>query len=144
MAGNLQGRGLTAVRICLGVFFLAEAVGKAGWLLDSSALVKQLTGWLATAGSYNRWYLEQVCLPGAAIFARMVLVGETATALALILGAYTRSAAALALLMVLNFHVASGTVFKLSFLNSGYGLPVVGGLLALAIGGASLPWSLKR
>ena len=144
MVTNSQGRGLALLRIFLGVFFLFEAIGKAGWLLDSTPLVKQLTGWLEGAGPYNRWYLETVCLPGAAVFARVVLFGEASTAVALILGAYTRVAAVLALLMVLNFHVASGAIFTMSFLSSGYGLPVVGGLLALAIGASALPWSLKK
>ncbi len=144
MAVNTQGRGLALLRIFLGVFFLFEAINKAGWLLDSAPLVKQLSGWLENAGPWNRWYLETVCLPYAAIFARVVLVGEAAAAVALILGAYTRVAAILAVLMVLNFHFASGAIFKIQFLSNGYGLPVVGGLLALVVGGTALPWSLKR
>ena len=45
--------------------------------------------------------------------------------------------------MALNFQIASGAVFKYSFLTSGYGLPVLGGTLALAIGGVRLPWSIR-
>ena len=52
--------------------------------------------------------------------------------------------AALALLMVINFHVASSAIFRYSFLINGYGLPVLGSLAALAIGGSRLPWSLRR
>lgn len=43
--------------------------------------------------------------------------------------------------MTLNFHVASGAIFVLGFFTNGYGLPVVGALLALAVGGAGLSWS---
>lgn len=144
MAGsNAQARGLAVLRICLGVFFLFEAVGKSSWLMDSAPLVKQLTGWLQNATPMNRWYLETICLPGAVVFARMVLFGEAATALALVLGVYTRPAALIAILMVLNFHVASGVIFNYAYLTNGYGLPVLGGLLALAIGGASLPLSVR-
>jgi hypothetical protein len=37
--------------------------------------------------------------------------------------------------MALNFQIASGAVFRYSFLTSGYGLPVLGSTLALALGG---------
>jgi len=144
MAASAHGRGLSILRICLGVFLMFEAIGKVGWLMDAAALTRQLGGWLESAGPWNRWYLEHVCLPGAAVFARVVPIGEASAAIALLLGAYVRPAAALALLMVLNFHFASGAIFRYSFLTNGYGLPVVGGLLALAIGGSSLPFGLKK
>ena len=141
---NAHAKGLTALRILLGVFFLFEGIGKAQWLRDATPLVNQLTGYLAGANSWNRWYLEFVCLPGAAVFARLVLFGELSTGVALIAGAYTRLAAVLALLMVLNIHFASGAIFQYRFLTNGYGLPVLGGLLALVIGGAALPLSVKK
>jgi uncharacterized membrane protein YphA (DoxX/SURF4 family) len=144
MAASGHGRGLSILRIFLGVFFLFEAIGKIGWFADSAALTRQLSGWLETAGPWNRWYLEHVCLPGAAVLARVVPIGEASAAAALLLGAYVRPAAVLALVMVLNFHFASGAMFRYSFLTNGYGLPVIGGLLALAIGGSSLPFSLKK
>jgi hypothetical protein len=37
--------------------------------------------------------------------------------------------------MALNFQIASGALFKYSFLTSGYGLPVLGSTLALALAG---------
>lgn len=144
MAANNQARGLTALRLCLGVFFLFEGIGKIGWLMDPSPLTAQLTGYLQSATQWNRAYLETVCIPGAAVFARLVLFGELATGTSLILGAYARYAAIAALLMVLNIHFASGAIFQYRFLTNGFGLPVLGGLLALAIGGAALPLSLKR
>jgi uncharacterized membrane protein YphA (DoxX/SURF4 family) len=144
MAANTQARGLTALRLLLGVFFLFEGLGKIGWLMDPSPLTAQLTGYLQTANQWNRAYLETVCIPGAAVFARLVLFGELATGTALILGAYARYAAIAAFLMVLNIHFASGALFQYRFLTNGFGLPVLGGLLALAIGGAALPLSVKK
>jgi len=144
MAANNQARGLTALRLFLGVFFLFEGIGKIGWLMDPSPLTTQLTGYLESANQWNRGYLEAVCIPGAAVFARLVLFGELATGVSLILGAYARYAAVAAFLMVLNIHFASGLLFEYRFLTNGYGLPVLGGLLALAIGGAVLPLSVKR
>ena len=49
----------------------------------------------------------------------------------------------MAFFMALNFQIASGEVFKYRFLISGYGFPVLGSTLGLAIGGVRLPWSLR-
>ena len=144
MAATSQARGLTVLRLCLGVFFLLQGISKIGWLMDPSPLTAQLTSYLETANTWNRPYLEKVCIPGAAVFARLVLLGELATGVSLLLGAYAPYAALAAFLMVLNIHFASGLLFEYRFLTNGYGLPVLGGLLALAIGGAALPLSVKR
>ena len=45
--------------------------------------------------------------------------------------------------MALNFQFASGALLKYSFLTSGYGLPVLGTTLGLAIGGVRLPWGIR-
>ena len=45
--------------------------------------------------------------------------------------------------MVPNFHFACGVLFHYSDLTNGYGLPVLGGLLALALGGDRLPFSVS-
>lgn len=144
MALDRTGLGLAIIRITLGVFFLFEGFGKLGWFVDSQPLVRQLTGWQENAVPAARWYLETVAIPGTPIFARLVPLGELSTALAFILGVWTRPAAALAFLMVLNFHVASSRIFAYSFLTFGYGLPVLGPLVGLALGGGRLPLSLKR
>jgi len=141
---NAHALGLTALRIFLGVFFLFMSLSKIAWLTDSTILTGQLTGWMNEAGSFSRWYLQTFCLPGASVFARIVPLAEMSTGLALIFGIYTRVAATLGLLMILNFHIASGVIFRYAYLTNGYGLPVVGGLLALALGGSNLPASVKR
>ena len=71
-------------------------------------------------------------------------LAELAAGVALIADAWTRTAALLAFLMVLNFHVASGALFKYAFLTNGYGLPVLAATLGLAVGGVRLPFSLRR
>jgi thiosulfate dehydrogenase [quinone] large subunit len=138
------GWGLTALRLCLGVFFLLMGVGKLGWLASSDALRGQLSGWVESAPAISRAYLQTVAIPGVEVFARLVPLGELAVGVAFLLGGYTRLAATLGLLMILNFHFASGIVFTYGYLTNGYGLPVIGGLLALALGGASLPLSLRK
>ncbi len=138
------GWGLVALRICLGVFFLFMGIGKLGWAADAGPLTAKLNGWLEHAHPWSRWYIDAVALPAVPIFARVVLVAELATGVALITGFWTRLAAALAVLMVLNFHFASSAMLAYGFLTNGYGLPVLGGLLALAIGAKGLPWSVRE
>jgi uncharacterized membrane protein YphA (DoxX/SURF4 family) len=142
--GKGQAWGLTALRLCLGVFFLFEAISKLGWFTSSAVLRSRLTEWAETVPAISRAYITNICLPGAEVFARIVPLGEFSVALAFLLGGYTRLAAILALLMVLNFHFASGVMFEYSYLTNGYGPPVLGGLLALAIGGTALPLSVRR
>ncbi len=140
-----ESTALTLIRIGLGVFFLLECYQKMGWLMDSSELLTRLTQWAASATPANRWYLEQVTIPGAPIFARLVMLGELSTGVALVFGVWTRLAATLALLMVLNFHYASGQMFSgLSFFTNGYVLPVLVPLFALALGGGRLPLSMRK
>jgi len=143
MAVNKQAAGLTALRIGLGVFFVFEGIAKLGWVVDSGTLTRQLQEWLQNAPAWSRWYLQTVAIPGAAIFARAVSLGELSLGLGLLAGVWIRLAALLGFLMVLNFHFASGRMFHYAFLTNAAGLPILGGLLALAIGGSKLPWSLR-
>jgi thiosulfate dehydrogenase [quinone] large subunit len=143
MAANREATGLVTLRLFLGVFFLFEGLGKLRWLLNSEQLAKTLSDWASNANSWNAWYLHHVALPYVAIFARLVVLGELCCGLALIVGLFTRWAALLAFLMVLNFHFASGALFGVNFLTNGYGLPVLGALLALAIGAGRLPYSVR-
>ena len=82
-----------------------------------------------------------LCTP---LFARVVPIAEMAAGVALICGFEVRLTAAAALAMVLNFHFASDVLFHYAYLTNGYGPPVVGGLLALAMGGVRLPLSVSK
>jgi uncharacterized membrane protein YphA (DoxX/SURF4 family) len=129
----------------LGIFFLGMSSTKFGWFLDSSILLNKFQMiFLPKAPPIVRWYLETVCIPGTPLFARLVPLGEIAAGLALIAGFWTRMAATVAFLMVLNFHFATSAFWSIDFLRDGTGLPVLGGLLALAINGARLPFSASR
>ena len=112
--------------------------------MDSSLLVRRLQEWRESAQPMVRWYLDTIAIPGAPVFARLVLVGELAAGAALLCGIKVRWAASVALLMVLNFHFASDVLFNYSYLTNAYGPPVLGGLLALAIGGTRLPFTLSK
>lgn len=135
---------LRLLALFLGVFLFAQGMGKVAWLTDSGPLAGALQGWLAAAPPISRWYLETFAIPGVPMFARLVPLGEMGAGLALVAGFWTRLAASAAFLMVLNFHVASGAILQYGFLTNGFGLPVLGGLLALAVGGGRLPLSLRN
>ena len=143
-ASGPAGTGLRLLSMFLGVLFIFEGLGKIGWLTDSGPLSGAFQGWLKDAPSTSRWYLETFAIPGVPMFARLVPLGELLGGAALLAGFWTRIAALAAFLMVLNFHVASGAIFRYGFLTNGFGLPVLGGLLALAIGGSRLPWSIRN
>jgi uncharacterized membrane protein YphA (DoxX/SURF4 family) len=145
MAIDRQGTGLALLRICIGVFFLFEGIGKIRWLTDTSQLAGQLAGWsqATAAGSWSHAYLERVALPYATIFARLVPLGEITSGAALIAGVWTPLFAFVAFFMAFNFQFASGALFKYSALTSGYALPVLGATLALVVGGVRLPWSIR-
>jgi uncharacterized membrane protein YphA (DoxX/SURF4 family) len=136
--------GLRVLSIALGVFLICMGLDKVAWLMDSGLLVSRLHEWRESAPPMVRWYLDTVAIPGAPVFARLVLVGELAAGTALVCGINVRLAASVSLLMVLNFHFASDLLFHYSYLTNAYGPPVLGGLLALAIGGTKLPFTLSR
>ena len=136
--------GLRVLSVFMGAFLVSMGYGKLGWLTDSSILVAELRNWWGSAPALSRWYIDTVAIPGAPVFARLVLFGELASGAALLAGFRVRLAAGVALLMVLNFHATMGVLFQWAYLTNGYGLPVVGGLAALAIGARRLPFSVSR
>jgi uncharacterized membrane protein YphA (DoxX/SURF4 family) len=73
-----------------------------------------------------------------------VLLAELSAGAALVAGVKVRLAAALSLVMVLNFHFAADVLLHYSYLSNAYGPPVLGGLLALVVGGERLPLSVSK
>jgi uncharacterized membrane protein YphA (DoxX/SURF4 family) len=136
--------GLRLLAIMVGVFFLSMGLNKLSWFGDSDILAGKFQIFLKGAPPATRWYIETIATPAAPLFARLVPIAELSAAVALILGFWTRLAAALALLMVLNFHIATGEIFTRAFLLDGAGPPLIGALLALTIGGGKLPFSVSR
>ena len=138
-----QAAGLMLVRITAGIFVFFMGVGKVRWLLDSTPLANQLSIWSAQATPLSRWYLERI-LPGTPVFARLVPLGEIAGGLALVMGFWTRLVAGAMFLMILNFQVAAGAMFTYAYLTDANGLPLLGSLLGLVLGGGRLPLSIKK
>lgn len=143
MVGS-NAAGLRVLSLTSGVFLVFMGIDKIDWLSDVGPLNRLFYEWLETAPPANRWYLETLAIPGAPVFARLVPLAELTAGAALISGFRVRLVAAAALFMVLNFHFASDVLFHYSYLINPYGPPVLGGLLALAIGGTRLPFSVSK
>ena len=145
MAIDRQGTGLAILRICVGIFFIFEGIGKIRWFTDTSLLASQLAGWAQAvpAGSWSHMYLDRVAMPYASLFARLVPLGEMASGVAMVAGVWTPLFAFVAFFMALNFQFASGALFHYAALTNPYALPVLGATLALAVGGVRLPWSIR-
>ena len=135
---------LRVLSVVMGVFLLFMGLEKIDWLMDSTILARRLQQWHGYVRPLARWYLDQIAIPGAPVFARVVVLAELSAGTALILGIRMRLAASLSLLMVINFHIASDDIFKYGYLSNAYGPPVLGSLLALAIAGARLPFSVSK
>lgn len=135
---------LRVLSIAMGVFLIFMGLDKIGWLMDAGILTRRLQEWRGMVRPFARWYLDTIAIPGAPVFARVVLLAELSAGTALVLGIQVRLAAALALLMVINFHVAADVMFRYSYLTNAFGPPVLGSLLALAIGGLKLPFGVSR
>jgi uncharacterized membrane protein YphA (DoxX/SURF4 family) len=134
MSRNASQTALTVLRVAIGIFLIFKGVGKLAWFADASLLATRLNTWLQDATVLNEWYLNAV-IPAVPLLARLVPFGELGGGLALVCGVWTRQVAALAFFMVLNFHVATAAIFEYAFLGDGQGLPLLGGLVALAIAG---------
>lgn len=143
-SGGACALGLRIVAVALGLFFVFNGIDKLAWFADSGILAARLRGWLEQAAPSTRWYIETVAVPGVPLFARLIPLAELSAGAALIVGFWTRLAASVALLMVANFHLARGFIHDPEFLIDGTGFPVLGALLALAVGGSNLPLSVSR
>jgi uncharacterized membrane protein YphA (DoxX/SURF4 family) len=141
---NPHAVALRILSLAMGLFLLFMGLDKIDWFMDGSILTQQLQQWRGMARPFARWYIDTICLPGAPVFARVVPTAELAAGAALIFGVRVRLAGALAMLMVINVHVAADVMFRYEYLWNAYGPPVLGALLALAIGGTRLPFSVSR
>jgi uncharacterized membrane protein YphA (DoxX/SURF4 family) len=112
-------------------------------MTNPGLLANALHKWADAGVPIGKWYVETLLLPGVPVFARLVFLGEVGAGLAFLFGVWVRPAAILTFLMVLNIHVAHSSIFQFGFLSKGDGLPILGGLLALAIAGNNLPLSLS-
>ena len=142
-SGRPQLIALLLLRVALGVFMFFFGLQRASWLLDATPLVTQLAAWLPDAPPASRWYLERM-IPGAPVFARLVPLGTMMSGIALALGLWTRFAAAISLVLVLSLQLGAGSMFRYAYLTDANGLPLIGGLIALIVGGERGKENRKR
>jgi putative oxidoreductase len=112
---------LGLLRIATGISLLGPGLQKLGWFAHP-ALEPILANWAQHApnGLVVR-YLHLVA-PHHAALARVAAVGELSLGTLLVLGFFTPVAAILALVMVAQFHLASGAMFQPSYLTGQNGL----------------------
>ena len=142
-SATAQGLGLMLIRITAGIYLFSMGISKVRWLLDSTPLANQLSVWSAQATPLSQWYLERL-LPGTPVFARLVPLAEMAGGLALAVGFWTRLVAGAMFLMILNYQLAAGAMFSSAYLTNANGLPLLGSLLGLVLGGGRLPLSARK
>ncbi|HZU05966.1 MAG TPA: DoxX family protein [Chloroflexota bacterium] len=103
---------LALIRITLGLCFLTNVVNQIGqgYLTSGEPLTRYLEGLLREpfTDPLYRSFLQGVVLPNAALFAQLVVWGELAVGVLLVLGLATRLAAAGAVFLGLNYWLAVG------------------------------------
>lgn len=146
-------RALAATRMVMGAWFAKGVVTKLGLTLlggfvpvpSASArwhgVMPKLLGKYVTTTPVT-WYhdfVTGVVLPHAALFAQLTAFGEAAVGIGLLFGLATPVAAAVGLLLVLNYGMAT---MGAGSSNVGFHLMLATGMLAVLFGGAWRVWSL--
>jgi uncharacterized membrane protein YphA (DoxX/SURF4 family) len=120
------------LRLAVGIFFLTEALQKTGWLSSAEPLLGSLNNYLKRGvHEISQWYLNTVAIPYAEVWARMMFFGELLIGISLIIGLWTRVSLPIAILMVLSFHLANGTLLSWAFFSSAYALLLLSCLVIL-------------
>lgn len=101
---------LAGLRIYLGLIFAIAVYPK---LLMGPAFAGTLNGFLTrmalqNAQPFYQRFLEVIVLPRVSTFAMLIIVAETAVAIALVSGTATRLGAVIAMLLVTNYMFAKG------------------------------------
>jgi uncharacterized membrane protein YphA (DoxX/SURF4 family) len=112
---------LALLRVAAGISLIGPGLHKLSWFLKP-ALEPQLASWVASAPHPLVASYLHLLIPHAGWLARVVAVGELGLGALLVFGLLTPLAAALAFLMVLNFHFASGAMLSLDYLTGQDGL----------------------
>ena len=103
---------LVILRVGLGYWFLKAGYAKFPTMLESGKLASQLNAWAQKMPSdWYPWYkhiLTYNIIPHTDLFVYLVVFGEIIVGIALIIGLMTRPALLAAIIMNINYHLASG------------------------------------
>jgi thiosulfate dehydrogenase [quinone] large subunit len=92
----------------------------------------------------TQWYLTSVAVPGVETWARLIPMGEMAIGVALILGLLTLPTLIVSSLLVINYQIATGTLFSPAFFFSPYALLLLSTILILMFSKAGDRFSLDK
>jgi uncharacterized membrane protein YphA (DoxX/SURF4 family) len=124
---------LGVLRICVGLFFVSMGLDKIEWLHDAQPLIEDLNRFLRRSSGIQSWYLEHVAIPYAAVWARLIFLGETLIGISLLLGLLTQLSSGVGIFMVGNFHLANGRIPTPSFFQDAYAIVLLACLTVILL-----------
>ena len=111
---TIPGYLLTILRIYLGVILLATVTGKLLASIPFSAEMLDFLNFEIRAGRPLHFYtslLQSSVIPHAKLFSYIIMTAEAIAGLGLLLGAFTRLSALIAMVLFLNYMLAKGRLF---------------------------------
>ena len=121
------------LRLVLGALFLHLGIEKIydGWLTSDKDLLDSLFNYHQRAGLTQLVYLDNVAVPYAYLWAKLIAIGETSIGVSLLLGLLTRYTCCVGIFMVLNFHAANGNLYSLNFFGSPWAALIIASFVIL-------------
>ena len=120
-------------RIAIGLFFLAQGLNKLDWYSSSELLRTSLDRYAQNPPALTSFYQTHVAYPGIEAWSRMIPTGEMLIGVALLLGLLTQPTLIIAMVMVINFHLANGNLFSTQFFYNPYALVLLAALIILFV-----------
>jgi uncharacterized membrane protein YphA (DoxX/SURF4 family) len=134
---------LAVIRMGVGFYFLTQAWTKTfveGWLQNGASMMTSIQEDLPSSVAFYRPFLEGVVLPNSTLFSQMVVLGEWAVALSLLLGVFSRLGALTGVWLMTNFILMQG--FGNALTSSNFPLLLI--FVAFSLTSASVVWSLDK
>jgi uncharacterized membrane protein YphA (DoxX/SURF4 family) len=130
---NVSNIQILLLRLAIGGLFLSLGLDKyhEGWLNNAEPLTESLVNYHQHAAGPQLIYLDHVAIPYTGVWAKLMTIGELGVAASLLLGLLVRFSSFIGIVMVLNFHAATGNLFSLNFFGSPWAALLVAGLLLL-------------
>jgi thiosulfate dehydrogenase [quinone] large subunit len=127
---NIQ---ILLLRLAIAALFLNLGLDKfrEGWLTNTEPLTSSLNSFHQHAGGPQLTFLDNVAIPYARIWSVLIPIGEFAVGVSCLLGLLTRCSTIIGIIMVLNFHAATGNLFSWNFFGSPWAAFLLSGLLIL-------------
>jgi uncharacterized membrane protein YphA (DoxX/SURF4 family) len=119
--------------LALGALFLSTGIEKyhEGWLSNPEPLHASLAGYEKTATGYHLTYLDQVALPYAFAWSKLICIGATALGASLLLGCFVRLLSFIGIILVLNLYAANGSLYSLKFFGTPWSVLIFTSLVIL-------------